>query len=524
MSMTNGVLERSFQAELRDVMERHVDDEMLVGSAGRLTGGEVLRRCEAIRDELLFAGLDVGEYVACAGNGDIDMMIASMGIMLAGGIPLPMQLFREVESWSVGLAQSHARFLVAEEPCERLVADVMRGFGIEPAVVLIALDGSVLHPRATSSYEDVEVDPANIGMVRFTSGSTGVPKGILMSYAAVFYNIAASQTLIGYRDNGRYLNVVPSCDYVSLVFSIAALMRDEVAVFCPSMMPAADEVVGVLEQERITDMLMITPQLLALAESGLMAGRDVSHLQRILYAGQAVTVPALRRLISVMPCELAQFYASTEAGILAGLTAQDHKSDDDRILSSAGRPFDLAGTRVAIRNPATGCDVAQGEIGHIMVSGPGVCPCKLGSDEPFDMVDGWRDMLDLGVIDEDGYLSVKGRTRDVVMYRGSIVYAQAVEERIANVPGVCDVCVHPVTHSADGERTFAWVVPDQGVSLDPNEIMECVEASFGWASRPAYIEFIDELPKMGSLQKVDKRGLRARAEQMLESWRAGIVD
>lgn len=143
MSMTNGVLERSFQAELRDVMERHVDDEMLVGSAGRLTGGEVLRRCEAIRDELLFAGLDVGEYVACAGNGDIDMMIASMGIMLAGGIPLPMQLFREVESWSVGLAQSHARFLVAEETCERLVADVMRGFGVEPAVVLVALDGSV---------------------------------------------------------------------------------------------------------------------------------------------------------------------------------------------------------------------------------------------------------------------------------------------------------------------------------------------------------------------------------------------
>lgn len=522
MPMSNGVLDRSFQAELRDAIERHANDEMLVGSIGRFTGAEVMRRCEAVRDELLFAGIADGEYVACAGNGDIDIFVASIGVMLAGGIPLAVQLFREVESWSVGLADSRARFLVAEEPCAEQVADVMRSLGVDPVVVLIAQDASVLRPCACGRYDDADVDPKNIGMVRFTSGSTGVPKGILMSYAAVYYNISAFQTLIGCRNDGRYLNVVPSCDYVSLVFCLAALLRDEVVVFCPSMMPGPDEVVSMLEQERITDMLMITPQLLSLSESGLMAGREL-QLERIIYAGQAVTVPALRRLIASMPCQLAQFYASTEAGILAGLTAEDHESDDDAILASAGRPFSLAGTRVAVRNPATGADMAQGQIGHIMVSGPGVCPYKLGSDEPFDFADGWRDMLDLGVIDENGYLSVKGRTRDVVMYRGSIVYAQDVEERIASVPGVCDVCVHPVTHSADGERTFAWVVPEQGVSVDANQIMECVEASYEWASRPAYIEFIDELPKMGSLQKVDKRGLRARAEEMIDAWRDGAL-
>lgn len=358
--------------------------------------------------------------------------------------------------------------------------------------------------RTTTAVGDVAV-------LLYTSGTTGRPKAAMLTHhnwMAMVRNLMAELPLID--DTDVLLHAAPM-SHLSGSIGSAYYLRG--AAIATMRRFEATEVLRMVEELRVTVLPVVPTMLASLTAAAEMGEYDLSSLRAIPYGGSAVSPETLLRAAAVFGDVLVQFYGLSEALVpLTALPPSGHWSVPGQPpparLTSAGRPTPFVELRIAQED---GSESPSGQPGDIHVRGDSV---MLGywnrPDATADMInpEGWARTGDVGYLDEDGYLYIVDRKRDVIVSGGFNVYPAEVERAITFLPEVDEVVVIGTPHSHWGETVTAVITLRTGCELTPEQVISVCQEHLASYKKPTTVEFVDKLPKTSS-GKLLRREVRA---------------
>ncbi|GAA2266267.1 MULTISPECIES: AMP-binding protein [Kitasatospora] len=352
--------------------------------------------------------------------------------------------------------------------------------------------------------------PQDIRSIRHSGGTTGHSKGICVSYGQVR---PFGPELSGSPEEPLRLLVCTTIAHAAGQMTDKVLRAGGSAVLLDGFEPAA--VLEAIERERITDLFLMPPLIYQLTDHPRSEHTDTSSLRRLSYGGcqasPARITDALRRFGPV----LVQLYGQHEAGIISVLAAEDHDPSRPERLRSVGRP--APGYRVAIRDES-GRDLPPGEHGEICVHSDTLMQGYWKQPELTASVlrDGWLHSGDIGFLDDEGYLTIVDRLKDLINTGGGHVYTSELEDLLNSHPLVRQSAVFGVPDADRVERVHAVVVPVPGNRIDPDELCAMVRERRGATHEPYRVTFAEALP-LTDAGKPDKKLLRAAAERLRET-------
>ena len=519
----------SIPAMVQDAARRDPYGAAVVSGDRRITFADLATQARNAARALMAAGIEPGDRVAIWAPNSPEWIIAAVGITSAGAVLVPVNTrFKGAEAGYV-LARSGARvlftvrgFLDTDYPALLRSAGVALP-SLERVVVLagdatncVAWEPFLAEGRSVS---DAQLD-ARVAAVRpddpsdvvFTSGTTGNPKGVVMTHG---------QTLRAYLDwcdwadlraGDRYLIVNPFFHIFGYKAGcLASLMRGATIFPVPVLDPAA--VLELVEREHITVLPGAPTLYQSLLDSPERATRDIASLRLAVTGAADIPVELIRRVREELPFErILTGYGLTEAGTVTGSQPDD---DFEHIATTVGVPW--LGFEVRTVDE-TGASTAPGQPGEVAVRGETVMHGYLDDPEATTAAidaDGFLHTGDLGTFDDDGYLRIVGRIKDMFIVGGFNAYPAEIENLLLGHPRIAQAAVIGVPDTRMGEVGMAFVVPTPGPAVEPAEIIEWSRDQMANFKVPRYVELLDELP-MNATGKVVKDELRTRVQRTEE--------
>jgi acyl-CoA synthetase (AMP-forming)/AMP-acid ligase II len=355
----------------------------------------------------------------------------------------------------------------------------------------------------------VEVGAGDALYQMYTSGTTGLPKGAVLSHAAVTANVVQVSLAHPASAGDRGLVVLPMFHAALIPAALSVLFRGGSAYVLEAFDP--EQVVRVLDEERIGVATLVPAMLQAcLVGAAGAADRRYERLRSIYYGASPIAEATLRRAIEAFGCGFVQSYGMTEAAqALTFLSPADHRLALDarpELLLSGGRA--AAGTTLGIVDD-TDAPVPAGGLGEIVARGPQVMTgyWRRPTETEETLRGGWLHTGDLGRLDDDGYLFVEDRVKDMVVSGGENVYPRAVEAVLFEHPAVADAAVIGVPDERWGEAVKAVVALRPGTACTEEELLAFCRPRLAGFERPRSVDFVDALPRTAT-GKVLKRVLR----------------
>jgi acyl-CoA synthetase (AMP-forming)/AMP-acid ligase II len=341
----------------------------------------------------------------------------------------------------------------------------------------------------------------------YTGGTTGFPKGVMLSHANLIVSAMGSCASGNFLvRGGRLLHAAPMFHLADLAAWNGRNLLGGAHVIVP--MFTADGVIAAIEQHRPTDALLVPTMIQMLVDAPGIKEADTSSLQKVLYGASPISEALLERAARVLPeVSLTQAYGMTELSPVATmLTPEAHQ--DPVLRRSAGRAAPHAEVRIVDDNDV---EVPRGTVGEIVVRGGHVMLGYWNKPEETAaaLVDGWMHTGDGGRMDDQGYIFVVDRIKDMIVSGGENVYSAEVENAVAQHPAVAACAVIGVPDEEWGERVHAVVVLAPGGSLAIEELREHTKDLIAGYKAPRSMEVVDALPLSGA-GKVLKRELRAK--------------
>jgi O-succinylbenzoic acid--CoA ligase len=449
--------------------------------------GELAERCEATALRLCTLGIEPGDRVAWLGAGSLRFAELLHAVQRLGATLVPLNARLAAAELRELLDDCRPRLLIFDAAASPLVSDASPGsvptMEVEALQVLPAR-GELPRPR---------VDPASIHTIVYTSGTTGKPKGAMLSHANHFASATASRANLGALPGDRWLAALP----VHHVGGLSILLRgviDGSAVVLHGGFDV-DRVDRSLREDGVTLGSMVATMLKRLIDQA--AGRPYpSSLRAMLIGGGPVPPSLLEQALSLGLPALAT-YGLTETASQAA-TWPLSKSSPGR--AGAGRA--LGETRLRIADPD-----AEGH-GEILVSGPTVMAGYFRRREESERAlrDGWLHTGDIGHLDESGCLHVHDRRSDLIISGGENVYPAEVEAVLLSHPYVSEAAVYPLPDPEWGQRVSAAVVLHAGRRLRDGELRDWCATRLARFKLPRTIRFVTSLPRTAS-GKVKRRDL-----------------
>ncbi len=494
------------------------DAPALVVDGNSYTFGQVSADTMALASALHAVG-GVGDTVALLAPNCYAYPLAYYGVPAAGRLLLPLNQRLHPAEWASQLDRSGATVLLAEAGLLRtLRAGAQLPERVRTVVVIGEPDDGaertfdeLLASGRGAAPPDVVVRPQDPAWLMFTSGTTGRPKGVLLTHRSLLAGVRHSGLLRPLLAGDVFLTAFPMCHVAGYQVILAHLERRPAVVM--ARFDAAGFVAAVREHGVTT--CSLAPTMMDLLLHHLEAAVDdlalVRERLRAIGYGSAPMPPSLiRRITATLGCDLNQGYGMTElSGNVTALGAADHRAaigDQPQLLTSAGRPGPLV--RLAIMG-AAGELLPPGVAGEVVVRGEQVCDGY--ADDPAANADafrgGWFHTGDLGVLDAEGRLKIVDRLKDIIVTGGENVSSREVEDVLREAAGVRDVAVFGVADERWGERICAVVVPDDGAPPDPEVLVAACRTRLAGFKTPRSITFVAELPRTAS-GKVRKDELR----------------
>lgn len=345
-----------------------------------------------------------------------------------------------------------------------------------------------------------EVDPASPAMIQYTSGTTGFPKGAVLSHRAMVNNARLFARRFAIAPGSVWLNPLPMFHVGGCGFGAMGAMWNR----SPHVVTAFDPglALELIEAERAAFFPGVPTMLVAMMEHPRFADTDLSSLEVIMSGGTTVPPELVSRVESAFGARFGAIFGQTEMG---GVMCQSLPEDvtEDK-TARVGRPLEQTAMKVV--DPATGRIVPCGEIGEFHVRGVGQL---LGyfdrPDATAEAVDaeGWFHTGDLGTMDERGYVAVTGRLKDMIIRGGENIYPREIEDLLHTEPGIAEVAVVGVPDDYWGEQVAAVVRPAAGVEPDPDGWQARVRARLSGQKTPRRWFVTDSMPLTagGKIQK-----------------------
>lgn len=360
------------------------------------------------------------------------------------------------------------------------------------------------HQLAQAERELHFTDPINI---QYTSGTTGSPKGAMLSHRNILLNAYYAGLGQRFTDRDRICVPVPLYHCFGCVLgTLCSIVHGATMVFpAENFQPAAT--LHAIEQERCTALYGVPTMFIAMMEHADYPQRDLTSLRTGIMAGSPCPIELMKRVTSEMGAhEMTIGYGQTEASPLITQT----RADDSLELrvGTVGRP--LPGIEVKVIDPETGNALGDGQPGELCGRGHDVMlgyynlPDKTG--EAIDP-DGWLHTGDLAVRETNGYYRITGRLRDLIIRGGENVYPREIEELLYQHPSIQDVQIIGVPDRKFGEEVMAWVRLRDGTSVTADELKAFCKANLAYFKVPHYWKFVDSFPitVTGKIQKYKMR-------------------
>jgi fatty-acyl-CoA synthase len=357
-----------------------------------------------------------------------------------------------------------------------------------------------------------ELDPHDVVNMQYTSGTTGFPKGVMLTHANVGNNgywIGKNQAFT-HRD--RVCLPVPLFHCFGCVLGVlAAINHGATLVILEQFDPLS--AMAAVDQEKCTAIYGVPTMFIAILEHKMFSRFDYSSLRTGIMAGSPCPVPVMRQVIEQMNMrEITICYGLTEGSPVMTQTSTDE--DIRHRTETVGRA--MPGIEVRVVDPETNQEVARGVQGEVVCRGYNVMKGYYKNPEATAKAidaEGWLHSGDLGVMDEDGYLAITGRLKDMIIRGGENVYPREIEEFLYSMPGVSDVQVAGVPSRKMGEEVGAFIKLKPGASLEPEDIQDFCRGKISRYKIPKYVTFVEEYPMTAS-GKIQKFKLREMAGQL----------
>lgn len=384
------------------------------------------------------------------------------------------------------------------------------GLGVETKGIPVLPLGSVYEAALAGETPDtglpLPLDASAQCVILYTSGTTGRPKGAVLSNQALYARVNANLFDYQIQTADVFLQCLPMFHIASTVsYSFLAAGGTNVMLRDFSVEAVLDR----LSRHRVTAALMVPTMINTLVNSTGLDGADKSTLAKLIYGASPIPPVVLAQAIEKLGCRFYQAFGMTETNAVTMLRPDDH--DPLRYperLASAGTAAIGMVMRVVDDQDR---DVKQGETGEVVCQGPAVMDGYWGNPDATAeaMRGGWMHTGDLGHIDAAGYLYVTDRKKDMIISGGENVYPREVEDVLYAHPGVLEAAVIGVPDEHWGERVHAVIVRRDGAVADVDHILQFVRSRVAGYKAPKTGEFVDTLPK-NATGKVLKTALRTR--------------
>ena len=359
--------------------------------------------------------------------------------------------------------------------------------------------------RQGSADPRLDTPGDDVALQLYTSGTTGRPKGAELRQANFAAALAAAHEWYDCPPEGVSLACLPQFHIGGCMAALIAIYRGAHAVITRQFDPA--EILRLIPAERVTHACFAPAMLLFLLQTPGCQETDFSSLRQIRYGASPIPLDLQREAMATFGCGLGQLYGLTEVTCtLTMLPPHDHNPGSPR-MRSCGKPIGNAEIKVIDEN---GASLPPWQVGEIVVRTPQLMAgyWRQPAATAAAIRDGWFSTGDAGYFDEDGYLYVHDRVKDMIISGGENIYPAEVESVLYSHPAVADVGVIGVPDDRWGEAVKAIVVRKPGMEVDERELIDYCRERIAHYKAPSTVNFVDELPRNPS-GKILKRVLRA---------------
>jgi acyl-CoA synthetase (AMP-forming)/AMP-acid ligase II len=486
----------------------------LTMGASDMSYGDVQRFSRRIARGLQRAGIAPGDKVAVLSSNDAQAFACVFGISRAGAVWCPVNPRNEA---------AENRFVLEAFDCAALIfhsayapmVEQMR-VGLQKVRVLVCIDRPCEFAPSLAQWLEGAIDAPidiapvdDLAMIAATGGTTGIPKGVMLSGRNL--ETMSALTLMGYPFDGRptYLALAP-LTHAAGVLCLPVMALGGRIVIMPK--PDLDEFLALIERHRVTHTFLPPTLIYMLLERPQLAQTRRDSLQCFWYGAAPISASRLEEALTKIGPVMAQLFGQTEAPMMISMMApREHFNADGSVararLSSAGRPGPLV--QVAAMDP-DGVLLPTGGTGEIVIRGSlvmmGYYKDRAATAEASRH--GWHHTGDIGRVDDDGFLYIVDRAKDMIITGGFNVYSVEVEQALMQHPDIQDSAVIGLPDDKWGEKVVAVVQLRAGRSARTDELVAFVKARIGSVKAPKLIDIWVDLPR-SRVGKVLKKDVRA---------------
>jgi malonyl-CoA/methylmalonyl-CoA synthetase len=453
-------------------------EEGAPGGGKWVTAGELDERTRVAAGTLAAAGVTSGDRLLWMPEPSVDAVVTCVAALRAGVVLVPVSPLATARELDYLAADVTPAMAVCPE--ERLQS--ASGGRAVPAMAHAQLARSAASGAATST--DALVDPPGgaPAIVGYTSGTTGQPKGALLSHENLLANARALAMAWRWTPDDRLVHALPLFHVHGLCVALhTSLLVGSGVVLLPRF--DVDGVLGAADRHDATLFFGVPTMYHRLAAAG--AGSALGRL-RLAVSGSAPLAPELHAALRDQGVDVLERYGMTET------------------LLTISNPYEGGRRAGTVGFPLPGVELCLDDGGEILVRGPQVCGGYFGrpDESAAALADGWFRTGDIAEVD-DGYVRILGRARELVISGGYNVYPAEVEQVLARHPGVAEVAVSGTPSDEWGEVVTAWVVPAAAGAFDADALLSFAAAQLAPYKRPRLVRVVDALPRnaMGKLQR-----------------------
>jgi acyl-CoA synthetase (AMP-forming)/AMP-acid ligase II len=482
------------------------------------TFADVEQATNRIANALVALGVGAGDRVAALTKYHVDTLLLTLGAAKLGAVCMPV-------NWR--LAPAEVQYIVEHGGARLMMAD--RAF--LPLVNLPALptikqvvvtDGAHdelpgfrdWYAVASDQFQAVDAKPEDPMLQLYSSGTTGLPKGVVLSHAGLIFNCQLGEGVWKVDENAVVGNALPTFHIAGATMGLFPLYAGAVGASYPDFDPGA--FIDAIGQHGITHTFVVPAMILFMLQSPKLKQGNFKTLKLMSYGGSPISDRVLTEAMAAFGCGFMQVYGLTEiSGSATFLQPHDHQTTGPKakLLRSAGQA--VPGARVRVVDPGTLQDLPEGQTGEVLIESPGNMlgywrnpeATAAAFPEGRNANGGWFRSGDGGYM-QDGYVYINDRIKDMIISGGENIYPAEIENTLMKHPDVADGAVIGVPDEKWGESVKACVVRRPGSTTTEREIIDWMRERLAHFKCPKSIDFVDTLPRNPS-GKLLKRILRA---------------
>lgn len=464
-------------------------------------------------------GVTKGDCVAVCMPNSPEALIAVAGILKSGAAVVPMLPQLQAAEISHILQDCGAKVVLTSSCLLPKVREAAGSLEVAPKIFTLEASSEVsLRERlaqAASVPPDITVNGEDRAVLLYTSGTTGRPKGVMLSHRNLYANAKAtaeSAKILQLRKNRVNLGVLPFSHAFGFTMMNVAILIGDTTVLLPQFDPV--KVLEAIQTYRITHASMVPAMMYALYHHPDADKYDTSSFFLCISGSAALSRTLAEGFQKKFGCIVLEGYGLSEAGPIVTAT------DPSKGIKPGSVGLPLPGIEVAVVDEQ-GNRLPPGSVGELIVSGPNVSKGYHGKPEETGQVfrDGWLYTGDLARIDEDGFVFIVDRKKDVIIRGGLNIYPRDLEELLMRHPDVTDAAVVGVPSERMGEEVAAFVVVRSGSTVTPEELNAYCQERLAKYKTPRFLHIVEALPK-NEIGKTDKKRLREWAKERIAEFQA----